>query len=524
MSGRRKLMVRKFAQVTHRADSVPEAGWFERTAHALAEVARASRTGGPARIAIPGHLTLTKLVRTHSVALPRRGQVIEFEAAQAIPHPLADVVWEHQLVEDDGCTLELRFTAVRREAMERICQAVSDAGYRVSGALAPLDPLERALQWNYPEVTGPVLVADIGARTTTVAIIGPGGAQVRSLPVAGNTITMAIAADFQLDFAQADLLKLQSLSAERIEARMKRPAVRRAVDHFIAQLQVEITRSVTNHLRQAGAKPPAVLYLTGGGSLVAGLPEALAEKFQLRVERYDPLRKVEISPCARDAGVTAFAHRLAPLVGLARSAITDRVGATGLLPPVIRKEQAFRRRQPYWLGAAAALAWALLPPIRHYRQLAQATAAQTSAIQVQLQPLQEAANRNARHLAEIQATRDKIAVVRRLVEAKSNWTAFLADLEERLGEIEDGWLDELTLSPARPASPEWQLMLSGRLLDARNPGAKASPASRERARQLLGRLAGSPYVAAVTNERFDNSQPGLLRFDFTLVVNPRHPL
>ena len=67
-------------------------------------------------------------------------------------------------------------------------------------------------------------------------------------------------------------------------------------------------------------------------------------------------------------------------------------------------------------------------------------------------------------------------------------------------------------------------MLSGRLLDARNPGAKASPASRERARQLLGRLAGSPYVAAVTNERFDNSQPGLLRFDVTLVVNPRHPL
>ena len=41
---------------------------------------------------------------------------------------------------------------------------------------------------------------------------------------------------------------------------------------------------------------------------------------------------------------------------------------------------------------------------------------------------------------------------------------------------------------------------------------------------LLASCASAPGIAAVGDERFDNSLPGLLRFDFTLTVNPRHPL
>ena len=523
LAGPHKLVLRKFAQQSHSADSALDADWMDRTAQALKAVAAASRTGGAARIAIPGYLTLIKSTKAHSVAPARRGKVIDFEAAQAIPFPLQDVVWEHEVLADDGCMMELRFAAARREAVERICLAAKSAGYRVTAVQTPAAVLGWALPWIYPGATAPVLMADIGARTTTLAVIGPGGSQIRILQMGGNMITAGIAADFQLDFAQAELLKLQALPVERLEAGTKRPAVQRAMEKFTAQLQIEIARSVANHLRQAGA-PPVALYLTGGGSLVTGLGEALAEKFHLQVQHYDPWRKVEISPAACAAGAAACTHRLAPLVGLARSALADQGGATGLLPPDLRKAQALRRRQPYGLGLAALLVWALLPPIRYYRRLAHTLGAQTSAITHQVQPLQATAARNARHLAEIRATRDRAAVVRRLVDDKSTWAGFMADLQQRLDEIEDAWLDELTLAPARADAPEWRLTLSGRLLDAGNPGSKASPESRERAKRLLGRLAGSPYATAITNEQFDNSQPGVLRFNFTLVVNPGHPL
>jgi type IV pilus assembly protein PilM len=43
-------------------------------------------------------------------------------------------------------------------------------------------------------------------------------------------------------------------------------------------------------------------------------------------------------------------------------------------------------------------------------------------------------------------------------------------------------------------------------------------------KRLLAGFAGSPFVTAVENERFDTSQNGILRFDFILVINPRQTL
>jgi hypothetical protein len=66
--------------------------------------------------------------------------------------------------------------------------------------------------------------------------------------------------------------------------------------------------------------------------------------------------------------------------------------------------------------------------------------------------------------------------------------------------------------------------LSGRLLDISNPQSKVSSQSTQRVKQLLASFTGSQFITAVENERFDNSQNGLLRFDFTLVINPKKTL
>jgi len=77
---------------------------------------------------------------------------------------------------------------------------------------------------------------------------------------------------------------------------------------------------------------------------------------------------------------------------------------------------------------------------------------------------------------------------------------------------------------AAPAPPALRLTLSGRLLDVANPVSNVSPESFDRVKKLIAGFTGSPFITAVENERFDNTQPGLLRFDFTLVVNARRPL
>jgi type IV pilus assembly protein PilM len=69
-----------------------------------------------------------------------------------------------------------------------------------------------------------------------------------------------------------------------------------------------------------------------------------------------------------------------------------------------------------------------------------------------------------------------------------------------------------------------RLTLSGRLLDVANPQSKVSPESFDRVKRLLEGFKGSAFVASVENERFDNNQNGLLRFDVTVVIDPRKPL
>jgi len=79
-------------------------------------------------------------------------------------------------------------------------------------------------------------------------------------------------------------------------------------------------------------------------------------------------------------------------------------------------------------------------------------------------------------------------------------------------------------TPEIPKGPPLRLTLSGRLLDVANPQSKVSPESLQRVKQLLASFTSSQFITAVENERFDPSQNGLLRFDFTLVINPKKTL
>ena len=104
---------------------------------------------------------------------------------------------------------------------------------------------------------------------------------------------------------------------------------------------------------------------------------------------------------------------------------------------------------------------------------------------------------------------------------------------KRLIEIEDVWLDKLSLVRPTPAVPAGRgqvrvpqaedrvvLKLEGRLIDVKNPMSSVSPDSYQRVKALLESFRDSAFVASLEDERFDYSVPGMLKFDFTLVVDP----
>jgi type IV pilus assembly protein PilM len=298
--------------------------------------------------------------------------------------------------------------------------------------------------------------------------------------------------------------------------------------------------------------------LTGGGSLIEELPASLGERLHARVERYQALKNVDLSADARAAGAESSAPVLADLVGLATHLINKDESHASLLPPALTAALAFRKRQPVIMAAAALVVIALIPPIVYLHSVASGTLERVSQVDSQLMPLRSVETRNADNLQQIEAASKQIAALKSAYETKANWINFLADLQERLVKIEDVWLDKLqvvrppapevdpaaaeaaaqgtgdggqaTVDPnppapeAKPVGPPIRLTLSGRLLDVANPQSKVSPESLQRVKQLLASFTGSQFISAVENERFDTNQNGLLKFDFTLVINPKKTL
>jgi type IV pilus assembly protein PilM len=539
-----RLTLEQFALESFNPDAALEAQWSEFVSQSLETVSGRAKLSGPATLSVPGHLTLTKFIKTPAVDKTKREKVIQFEAQQNIPYPLKEVVWDHLAVSDDGLDLEVMLAAVKLDVMEDYCRSVSSVGFSVDSVSPSPLALYRAFKYNYPEVNGSVLVVNIGARSTNLLFIDGAKFFVRTINLAGNSVTQSIADEVKQDFAQAESLKLQVLGgrSDLPEASPARAAVLTASHAFAGRLHLEITRSTVNYRRTSGAEQPAAIYITGGGSLVPDLVPTLAEKLKSRVERFDPLRNVDVAPAA--ASARDFSAVLADLVGLATRAIDKAEPAFTLLPPAITKARAFRKQQPVYLAAAAVVVVALALPILHFQQRANVALKQSSILDTEISPLRALRDENVNNLQKIETIKKEVAAIQGLVETKSNWINFFTDLQERLVKVEDVWLEKLqVLRPAAgdltalpvggaPAAdpdapkvvPVLRLNLSGRLLDKNNPVSKVSQDSYSRVKSLLASFANSQFISAVESERFDSNQPGILRFDFTLVVNPQKPL
>ncbi len=531
-----RLVLHRFAWEPHAAEATDDRTLTERNRRALAALVARGQWGDACVLAVPAHLALVKFIKIPTVGQTQREQIIRFEAAQSIPYPLEEVCWAGMAMGRDGEEEAFMIGAVKTGAMTALCDAVKAAGLTPKDAIPGALALWRAWRYGYGDNAGGsgALVVDIGARSTQLVFAGMERCFVRTLGLGGNMITQAIATELSLDFIQAEALKRQGLSGNGglPENSPERMTVARAAAGFTQRLQSELTRALAGHARQAGANQPTQMLLTGGGALLPGLAAALGEKLSLPVKAYDALRGVEVSARARVDGVESAGPQLAILTGLAVEWLAPGARTLNLLPVALRDEAAVRQARLCWIAAMLLLIVAMLPPGWHFRARVRQAKAEAAQIERQLAPLRMLEVRNAQNLARLEMVRREVKALDDLVAAKTAWRDFFADLQNHLCEVEDVWLERLQVVSDEPARhdaqnkkpPPLRLELSGRLLDARNPVSKVSPESYARVKHLLDRIAGSRFVSAVEEERFDTSKPGILRFDFTLVMKPEGSL
>jgi type IV pilus assembly protein PilM len=480
-------------------------------------------------LGIPGHLALTRCATTPLVAPAKLGAVMAFEAENCIPYPLDQVEWGYVVNAEREAETETVLMAVKAEPMRVLCEAVTASGFELSRAVPASLALAQAFQLSYPDVHSAAVIA-VGARSTHVILLEGGRLLPRTLPLAGNTLTQSIADALQVEFGRAEAIKLQHLRAdfEPGSEAARHAIVMQAAGQFAERLRLEIGRSIASAREQGFQAEPQGVYLTGGGAAFAALAGWLQEQLDLPVHPIDPRRSGVAN--VREVGPDVPRSELTDVVGLAASC-HDAASSGNLLPATWRAAARFRRRQPVLLSIAALMVAALLPPIWSCDREARNARAKSAAIAGQLRSLQAKVEQQTAAVARLEETRRQLGTLRQLAASKVNWIGFFAELQRSLVEVEDVWLDGFELVPENTAeiagepsgylnAPPMRLRLSGRMLDRQKARAASANEAQRRVQQLLTSVGRSRFVRTIEAERFDTSQPGILRFEFSVSVIP----
>lgn len=499
--------------------------WLGALTVKLKDILHQHKFHGPATMIAPGYQLLTKSIKVPHVEAAKQAQIIAFEAQQNIPYPLTDVVWDNQVIADDGVETEVVLIAIKSDVINRFCSQISGLGISPEQIPAASILDYNAYQLNYQGDGQDTLLVNIGARSSNLIFINEEGFFIRNIALGGNSLTQNLADNLGKNFSEAEEIKVAFFSGQT-SYEPDHPSVQILQNNaqiFQRRMSQEITRSIVNFRRQRGAKAPSRILLTGRGSLLPGLSEFLSEHQKVSVDYFNPLQNVHVGDGVDNDYVTEHIYSLGEVIGEAARIVLPEPVSINLLPQTLADEMLFTRQKPFLVVAAALLAIATIPPILSFKGAEAVYADATREIQGKAAPLQMLHGEIMANRQEAEDLRAKIADMEGLVNSRSNWIVFFTDLQQRLQDVKDVWLEDLQLDRVSGD----KLKMSGRILitdfDPESPADSARKVA-ERINNLLNSFTESDFIEKVENIRFEPSNARIRKFEFTLITNPEKPL
>lgn len=316
---------------------------------------------GPLMMSVSGQAVFPRFVKLPVVSKDKIRAMIQAEAEQNVPFPIDELTWDYQLIGtgNDLGEQNAMIVAAKTDSIVALTNSIAAAGLEPETVdVAPLAIYNCVCCCN-PGLSGCSMVLDIGSRSTNLVFIEDGKVFYRSIPVAGNAITQEIAKTFQVDFREAEKMKLEAgfvalggVTAAEDDATDRMSKCIRSV---VTRLHAEVNRSINFYRSQQGGSVPAKVYLTGGSSILQYMDTFFREKLKVDVEFLDPFSAITLGPRVdADMAVSEF-HQLAEAVGMAVRKNGAAKVEINLMPPNLVDKKTFRRRIPFFAIAGVAL-------------------------------------------------------------------------------------------------------------------------------------------------------------------------
>src|SRR5258706_2057651 len=131
-------------------------------------------------VCAPGFHVFSKFVKLPPVDANKVTQIIQYEAQQNVPFPLAEVVWDYQILGSaPSGELEVLLVAIKSDVVEGLLRAAEKSGLRLQ--LVDVSPaaLCNAFRYNYGDIQSCTMLLDISAKTSTLLFFEKGNVYSR---------------------------------------------------------------------------------------------------------------------------------------------------------------------------------------------------------------------------------------------------------------------------------------------------------------------------------------------------------
>lgn len=281
------------------------------------------------------------------VPLPPESTLFDFQPLEAIPPTGTE---GEEAEEGQGALRRLLLAAAHEDAVCPLVEAIAKAGLKLDAVDVIPAALARALAPG-ADGEGPVeAVVSVGAGLTVVVVARAGTPLfTRTVTsVAGRRVTEQIAAELSVSTEDAERRKR---GVPEPDEAGEAPAMPLVAGTHASELVSEVTDSLTYYRGLPGARHIERAVVTGGGSLLAGLPELLEERLGVPVAAADPLAGVVVGDLGFEPEDLPFlAPYLSAALGVALGGGRSKAKRIDLSPA---RAATRVRRRPILVGGAA---------------------------------------------------------------------------------------------------------------------------------------------------------------------------
>jgi type IV pilus assembly protein PilM len=243
---------------------------------------------------------------------------IQLDAEQYIPFDITEVNLDYQVVgpgttSADEAGMEIVMVAAKKDKIQNHTNVIALAGK--SPEIVDIDAfaLQNVFEANYtvdPNAT--VALLNIGASLMNINIT-KGGLPlfVRDVSVGGNQYTDILQKELQLNFQEAEDLKLGKTGGPEVE--MVQPLLESITDMLITEAQKTFDFFKETYPSETISK----VLISGGTSHMLGLAERIQATFSYPTEVLDPFKSITVGAKVDAEKVTTLGPALAVAVGLA---------------------------------------------------------------------------------------------------------------------------------------------------------------------------------------------------------------